>query len=220
MRWPRRSRARLDRPPFRLEWLSLAWARTYSGALMSLSDLASLGSFVSGVAVLASLVFLFFQMRQMTEQVRQGEKNQRAMVQVERAARGANQLRFLADPAIVEAFTKGRDGKSDITLSQYWQFFFAVRAALVSWEDAYFQHQQGLLDEAAFEATLATLREYFSGPGFRAVWRRNRFLHDRSFRDFVDDVLGKVDVVNPRSGEEELASWHRDVAAELSKARA
>jgi PEP-CTERM motif len=46
---------------------------------MTLSDLAALGSFISSVAVLVSLIYLALQ-------VRQADKNQRAIVQQERAA--------------------------------------------------------------------------------------------------------------------------------------
>ena len=187
---------------------------------MSLSDLASLGSFVSGFAVLVSLVFLYFQLQQLSEQAKQAEKNQKALIQVERAARIGSQLRFMADPGIVDIFVKGRSGVTGITPSEYQQYYFTLRADLASHEDAFFQHQQGLLDETGFESTLAVLRRIYSFPGARAMWNRQRMSFERSFRDFMDQLLNEVEVVGPRAFEEEVATWHKDVAGELAKLRA
>jgi len=187
---------------------------------MSLSDLASLGSFVSGFAVLVSLVFLYFQLRQLTEQGRQAEKNQKALIQVERAARAGDQLRFLARPEIAEAYTRGRSGASDITTSQYHQYFAIVRATLTSQEDAFFQHQQNLLDETSFESSRAVLKRIFSYPANRALWKRMHTSFEKSFQDFIEQVLSEVEGASPILIDEEVAAWRKDAAAELAKARA
>src|SRR5215468_6439368 len=134
---------------------------------MSLSDLASLGSFMSGVAVLASLVYL-------AVQIRQAEKYQKALMQVERATRVGNHMRFLADPAIIGPYMKGSLGVTDITVSEYLQNIFIFSASLASVEVSFFQHQHKLLDEASFESVLGALRRTLSFPGSRAMWKRQR----------------------------------------------
>ena len=185
---------------------------------MSLSDLASLGSFVSGFAVLVSLVFLYFQLRQLSEQGRQAEKNQKAFMQQERAARMGDHMRFLADPRNVEVFLKVRSGAPDITPIQFRQYVFFFRASLANHEDAFFQHQQKLLDETSFESTLALLRLNFSDPGYRAMWKLLRVSFEKSFRDFMDQLLSEVEVVSPKLLEGELAAWHKNFAGELASA--
>jgi hypothetical protein len=176
---------------------------------MSLSDLASLGSFVSGLAVLVSLIFLYFQ-------VRQAEKNQRGMIQTERASRNAANMRVLANPAVSEAYLKVRFRQSDLTAVQLYQFRFVTRASFISWEDYFFQHQQKLLDDDSFESAVAAMRAALSTTGWRAMWKRQRMSHEKHFRDFIDQLIEAVEVSKLPSLEEDLAAWHREVAAELA----
>src|SRR5215471_18256830 len=119
---------------------------------MSLSDLASLGSFVSGVAVLASLVFLFFQMRQMTEQVRQSEKNQQAAIRQARSTRSVEMNLAASDPSVADAITAGAQGREDVSETAFRQFFHWMRANFMGWEDAFYQHEDGLFSDSAFNA--------------------------------------------------------------------
>jgi hypothetical protein len=186
---------------------------------MSLSDLASLGSFVSGFAVLISLIFLYFQLRQLSEQGQQAERNQKALIQVERAGRSSSNLRFMASPEIVEVYSRGRSGASDLTPSEYQQYYLILRANLVSQEDTFFQHQQNLIGDASVESARAVLGRVFSYPGNRAMWRRMRMSFEKSFRDFIDQMLNEAECVHPSFLEEEIATWHKDVAAELATAR-
>ena len=179
---------------------------------MSLSELASLGSFVSGFAVLVSLVYLALQ-------VRQTERNQRALMQSERATRQGNYLRFLADPLIVSAFAKGRSGAADITIEEYRQYYFIFRAAITNWEDVFFQHQRKVLDDASFESTLAVIRNAFAYPGNRINWKRQRVLFEPSFREFVDRLMSETDVVRMPAENDELQTWHSEIATELLKAQ-
>jgi hypothetical protein len=159
-------------------------------------------------------------MRQMTEQMRQTERNQQGIMQTERAARTATHVRFVADPRNLEAMVKGRNGAPGISINEFYQYFYLVRAQLISSEDTFFQHQHNLLDDASFQSQLAGLRRTLSFPGFRVMWKRNRMHHEKSFRDFMDRLLSEVAVVSPASDEEVLEKWHRDVAAELATVRA
>src|SRR5262249_6822855 len=156
--------------------------------IMTLSDLASLGSFVSGAAVLVSLVFLYFQLKQVNEQVKQAERNQKALIQQSRAARTMDHLDRVADAANVTAYFKGYFGSPDITLAEQRQFRFFFRSTLYGFEDAFFQHHQGVLDDASFQSHVAAMKSQFARPGCRAAWKQQRPLHEPSFITFVDRV--------------------------------
>ncbi len=171
---------------------------------MSLSDLASIGSCVSGVSVLISLIYLSLQ-------VRQSERNQRAILQQGRAARTTDTMLRLADGDITDAFLKGTRGDDDISLKEIMQFRYAFRAVMFGLEDTYFQHRQTLLDDDAFESTVATLRYSFTTPGYRAAWKLARPMHDPSFVAFVDQLAAEVTVAPPP---DEVGRWKTAVAAE------
>jgi hypothetical protein len=156
----------------------------------------------------------------MNEQAKQTERNQRALIQAERASRNGNQLRFMADPGNIDAYLKGRAGAPDLSLTQFQQYYAAVRAMLTSHEDTFFQHQNKLVDDAAFKSSRAVLRQTFSFPGNRALWRRLRVTYEETFRDSVDQLVSEVEVVDPRLADEEVEIWHKDVADELLRVRA
>src|SRR5215831_7312473 len=116
---------------------------------MSLSDLASLGSFVGGIAVLTSLLYLALQ-------VRQAERNQRAAIQQGRASHLSDLMLNASHPDITMGYFKGLRGDPSISLLELRQFRLMFRATLYSWEDAFFQYRDKLLDKASFSSTEAT----------------------------------------------------------------
>ena len=156
---------------------------------MSLSDLASLGSFVSGVAVLISLVFLYFQVRQVTAQVRQAERNQQASIRHTRISRAVELQRELSDPGRSDVWWHALLRPGEITEAQFRQFFTLSRAFLFHVEDTFYQHEDGLLNEDAFETTVAGLRNFVSNPGARAIWSVQRRGFRGKFLAFMDSLV-------------------------------
>src|SRR5262249_35202684 len=146
------------------------------GGLMSLSDLASLGSFVSGVAVLISLIFLYFQLRQVNRQVLQSEKNQQAMIRQARSTRTVDiALRGTELPfadAMESIMSDPEGGPSATALRQFSAYW---RASFYSWEDAFYQHEEGLFSDLAFSAFKSNVKAIMRNIPFRAQWRMWRF---------------------------------------------
>jgi len=188
-----------------------------AGAKMSLSDLASLGSFVSGVAVLISLVFLYFQLRQVNAQVRQAERNQRALLQHGRAGRAADTNFELANRA--ELLSRVALGDRAVTGDDFRRFHYVSQAIFFGFEDTYYHHCQGMLDDASFESSLASMRAWLAMPGSRAWWRTTREWREPGFRAVVD-ALEEAAPLGPRADivvvwKEELAREQARVAAPL-----
>jgi hypothetical protein len=189
---------------------------------MSLSDLASLGSFVSGVAVLASLVFLFFQMRQMTEQVRQSEKNQQALISQVRSTRTVEitmsaMQTAAASEEFAETMLKVNRGEEDIPAQRLQPHFLYWRANLHGWQDAFYQHADGLLTETAFNNVRLSVRSIVSGVfGLRIMWRLNRGAFGPEFVAWMDKLVAET----PNLPFPLADRWREAVAAErLSQAR-
>jgi hypothetical protein len=178
---------------------------------MSLAQLAEIGSFISGVAILTSLIFLYFQFRQINHQVRQAEKNQKSAIRQARATRTVRIILAGTDPSLADAFTKGTFGDEDISSTQLTQFGAALRAVFVNCEDTYYQHKEGLLDEAGFAGFVTGLKGSFRYPGFRTQWKSARRNYAIEFVEFMDKLLAETPV-NPPT--DVLARWRAGIAAE------
>jgi hypothetical protein len=183
---------------------------------MLLSELAEIGSFISGVAILSSLIFLYFQLRQINHQVKQAEKNQQSAIRQGRAARTVGMLMRGAEPSLADAFVKGAFGMEDISLTQLTQYAAVCRATFINSEDTYYQHKDGLLDEAAFAGFVAGMEGSFRYPGYRAQWKSARRNYGIEFVEFMDKLVAETPVIPPT---DMLARWRADIAAEKATAR-
>ena len=181
---------------------------------MSLSDLAALGSFISGFAVLVSLVFLYFQLKQVGEQVKQSEKNQQASIRLGRATRIVDITLARTEPSLAAAFAKGMSGAQDISELQLSQYGSYCTALFNHAEDSFHQHEEGLLNEVAFQTFVAGWKMVFGTPGMRTQWKRQRTLYVGDFPEFMNRMCDQQS--SALSIYPALTDWRVDVAAELA----
>jgi hypothetical protein len=175
---------------------------------MSLSDLASLGSFVSGFAVLISLIYLALQ-------VRQTERNQQISIRHSRVSRTVDLHLALADPAVADAWLHGLRSPQEITQTEVGQFVNLCRAHFFHFEDSFYQHKGGVLNDEAFETVVAGARLTARSPGFRAAWGIARANFGGRFRTFMDDVVAKSAVEPPV--DLSLEAWKTAFASEAAR---
>ena len=149
---------------------------------MSLSDLASLGSLVSGVAVLGSLIYLALQLRQT-------DRNQQALIRHSRSSRTVDLMLARLDPGVANAWRRGLQEPDEISQTELLQFLSLCRAHFHNLEDAFYQHEEGLLNEAAFATALAGAHGMARYPGLRAAWEGIRRNHAGPFADFMAGVV-------------------------------
>jgi hypothetical protein len=157
---------------------------------MSLSDLAALGSFVSGVAVLTSLIYLSLQ-------VRATERNQQISIRHSRATRIVELQLALGDPALATAWLHGSDSPREVTRTELSQFTSLCRAFFFHFEDSFYQREEGLLNDDAFETVVAGARLLARSPGLRTAWRIARLNFGGRYRDFMDDVVARAALEAP-----------------------
>ena len=149
---------------------------------MSLSDLASLGSFISGIAVLTSLIYLALQ-------VRQAKRNQQIAIRHSRASRIVELHLALAAPGVADAWLHGSGSPQDITQTELSQFTNLCRALFFHFEDSFYQREEGLLNDDAFETVVAGARFSARSPGWRAAWSISRPNFGGRFPAFMDGVV-------------------------------
>jgi len=172
---------------------------------MSLSDLASLGSFVSGFAVLTSVIYLALQ-------VRQTERNQQIAIRHSRASRIVELQLALADPAVADAWLHGSGSPAEITRTELSQFTSLCRALFFHFEDSFYQREEGLLNDDAFETVVAGVRLSARSPGWRAAWKMARPNFGGRFLAFMDGAVAESAVETPVNLS--LEAWKVAFAAE------
>ena len=175
---------------------------------MSLSDLASLGSFVSGLAVLTSLLYLALQ-------VRQTERNQQISIRHSRVSRIVELELALADPRVASAWAHGSSSPQEITQTELSQFTNLCRAFFFHFEDSFYQREEGLLNDDAFETVVAGARLLARKPGLRAAWKLARPNFGGRFLDFMDGVVAGAAVEPPV--DLSLDAWKVAFASEASR---
>jgi hypothetical protein len=176
---------------------------------MSLSDLASLGSFVSGFAVLLSLIYLALQ-------VRQTKRNQQIAIRHSRASRIVELQLALADPAVADAWLHGSGSPQALTQTELGQFTNLCRALFFHFEDSFYQREEGLLNDDAFETVVAGVRFSARSPGWRTAWKMARPNFGGRFLDFMDGVVAGATAAPPV--DLSLEAWKVAFAAEASRA--
>jgi hypothetical protein len=175
---------------------------------MSLSDLASLGSFVSGFAVLISLIYLALQ-------VRQSKRNQQIAIRHSRATRIVELHLALADAAVADAWQHGLRSPSELTQTELGQFLNLCRALFFHFEDSFYQREEGLLNDDAFETVVAGARLSARSPGWRAAWRLARPNFGGRFLNFMDALIAAAAAEPPVDSS--LEAWKVAFASEASQ---
>jgi hypothetical protein len=174
---------------------------------MSLSDLASMGSFVGGVAVLTSLIYLALQ-------IRQTERNQQISIRHSRVSRIVELQLALADPALADAWRHGSGNPQEITQTELSQFTNLCRALFFHFEDSFYQREERLLNDDAFETVVAGARLLARSPGFRAAWKIARPNFGGRFLGFMDGVVA-ASALQP-TVDLSLEAWKVAFASEAS----
>ena len=177
---------------------------------MSLNDLASLGTFVSSFAVLVSLIFLGIQTRQST-------RNQRATIHHERLAT-VQELALLGTQAeAAELGIRGSAGDESLSPVQTRQYLTVSLCTLRIMEELFYQHRDGMLDEARWATTTRRQRGFLSAPGFRAAWRTLAETFEPDYRAWVDALACEATVAADPNGP--VTAWKAFVKQELEHVR-
>jgi hypothetical protein len=153
-------------------------------------------------------------MRQMTEQVRQEERNQRATIhQARQQARSA----FASQRAESDHFElHSRAIRGDATLGETEATRYVVSewSNLFAYEECFFQHLDGMIDERRWRSNLNAMRFQLAAPGFRAAVATGRPLFEGEFGTFLDKLMAEI----PRSQSTRSlgAIWHDALSAQLA----
>jgi hypothetical protein len=176
---------------------------------MTIADLGAIGALVSGVAVVISLIYLSLQ-------VRQASKHQRSLLLQGRAQANVDLQMRLAGQEFAPIWENALGFGADLSLSEYRQIRNVCMAGFLRDEEAFLQHRDGLISEAAFEGVKRMAVTMFRFPRPRVTWKQTRLGFDPEFARFMDRLVEETELVDTPAT---LAAFNRLVAEETNASK-
>jgi hypothetical protein len=147
---------------------------------MTLEDLSLISQIVGGAAVLASLIFVGVE-------VRLNSATTRAQVHQQLSDTFTAYLETLASHAsIVATGTSSKAGLKGMTDEELLRFSFLMAGLFKIWENAFYQHKSGFLDERAWQSNVQWMLTWYHLPGVRTWWSVRKDLFAQEFQTFVE----------------------------------
>lgn len=148
---------------------------------MDWAVLSAASDIVGTAAVVVSLLYLATQIR---------TQNREARIASVHQITGAFRLATssLQDGQLASVFARGSHGFESLSETERLQFISIFQGLFRVWEEAYYHHQQGRLDEPIWDAMNAQYAPYLSLPGFQRVWAIRKQAYSTDFRRFADSL--------------------------------
>ncbi len=174
---------------------------------MTLEQISYLSQSIAAVAVIASLVFVGVQ-------IRQSEKTQRAVMHDNRLRQIRETSLHLASPGVTDGFIKGSRGDSDISQTEWTQYFFAIIVQDITRDEQYRQFREGLISNERRRQTHSTIVASMTTPGCRALYPINRSLFSAEYQALLDGLAKKIAPLDPTY---RFEAWKSLAAAERAR---
>jgi hypothetical protein len=152
---------------------------------MEWDAIGAIAELLGALGVIASLFYVASQIRRNSSAL-EASTNQ--------AVSDSTQQRLLApaeNPALAAALANARSDFAALTPAERVQLAFFSRATFRGIQNAFFQHRQGLLSEAAWQDYEAIIRNNLNRPDVPAWWPTERETYDEEFAECVDRLLAE-----------------------------
>lgn len=154
---------------------------------MSWDAVGAIAELMGAIGVIASLVYLAVQIRQNTSTV---------SANTFQSVQDASILRMLAlaeNDELAERFVQGMINPDTLEGVRRFQFDIWMRANFKGYENYFYQHKMGLLDDVSWKASREAIRASVTPPGIPKWWGLNRQLFRSDFADMIDETLASLD---------------------------
>ena len=150
---------------------------------MEIVELGSLGELLSSIAMLITLIFLLIEMKrsntlQRRENVKQSSRD------------NSNALKALLAEDVSEIFMRGNnEGVTALTPHERYRYDIAYYLWLQTIEFAHADHRAGYFIEENLNQMGISVQGFLSSPGGGVWWRERQYWFNKSFRNYVDEIL-------------------------------
>ena len=153
---------------------------------MNWEALGAIAELAGALGVIASLFYVASQIR----------RNSAALeASTNQAVTDATQQRLLApaeNPSLAAALANSRIDFGALTPTERVQLAFFSRAVFRGIQNAFFQHRQGLLSEAAWQDYQLIIRNNLRRPDVPLWWDTERDTFEDEFAAYVDTLLAEL----------------------------
>lgn len=147
---------------------------------MSLENIYFISQIVSALALIVSLLFVGIQIRQNTLST----QTARHQSIVQAIADWSREVALNND--IANLMVRGSANFEQLDPVQRLQFALLHVALFRNYENIFYQHAQGAIDNHVWEGWAYRMRATFALPGVRAWWPPQRDSYSDAFRDFLE----------------------------------
>ncbi|MEQ1854993.1 MAG: hypothetical protein ABL963_00905 [Longimicrobiales bacterium] len=149
---------------------------------MNWDAVGALAELTGAIAVVISVLYLAWQVRGQVQETRLT-----AIHEVSVGFREGIAATFM-DRQLAELFVKAKDGAEGLPEADRLQFVAFIQRNYRVWEDAFYQHRQGRLDDPHWHSMDRQYSSFLSWPGVRWVWSIRREFYTPQFREYVDSL--------------------------------
>ncbi len=150
---------------------------------MNWEAIGAIGEFGGAFAVVVSLVYLASQIRAQNREARGASVHE-----IAGAFRDA--ISSLQGPEQAEVFAAALVSFDDLSDAQRLQYFSIIQKIFRVWEEAYYQYNEGRLDQRIWNAIRTQCSDVITIDAARTVWELRKHAYSIDFRSFVDSIEG------------------------------
>ena len=157
--------------------------------MMNIEKLNQWLALIGNIGVIAGLVFLAIQIQQEADatkaQTRDSISNQTSSLLVAIAS----------NPELLTAWGKGMRGEFEdlpelqSVSDEFLAYVMSMTAIMRTWENEWYQFQQGLFEEEEFEPRKEIWRINWGSQSFRAIWETRKSILSRDFVQAFEEAV-------------------------------
>ena len=148
---------------------------------MNWEAIGAVGEILGACGVIATLFYLAVQVR-----VQNREARLAAMHDISTAFRES--YTAFNDEGIADIFVRGNKEFKSLSDTEKVRLVATINPLIKVFEEAFFQYNQGRLDDQLWYAMTKQYSFLLSAPSLEEVWKQRRAHYNEAFRDFVDGL--------------------------------
>ena len=154
---------------------------------MNWEAIGAVGEVMGAIAVVVSLLYVAVQIRQNTKIVAANT------IQAVSTASSDITMRLAESSELSELLTKMFSEPENLTPKESMRMELILRAAFRNYENYYYQHKRGYLEDDMWTGYRHTMLTQVAGPFGEAWWKTHQVAFGKSFVDFVNSNIKQFD---------------------------
>ena len=101
---------------------------------------------------------------------------------------GNQAFEWLRDPAFAELLNRSESDPASMNPVEYRQFFAYAIGVFNIWEQGFFLHRDGLMEDDVWSGWNAGMTEATGAEAYQDIWAASKGFYSSQFRSFVEQV--------------------------------